>query len=110
MKYGSEFKPTSILYPLLHSHKNWDHFKQLLENGSTFPLISIDEETRKEDFKAALKYGNHKLATVQMEILLAHVTKEIQKGWMIPILLLEQAKQLEKSDIITDGDSITVDH
>jgi hypothetical protein len=102
MKYGSEFKPTSILYPLLHSHQNWDHFKQLLEHGSSFPLNTIDEDTSKEDFDAALKYGNHKSATAQTEILLAHVTKEIQRGWMIPILP-EHAKQLEKATISPMG-------
>jgi hypothetical protein len=102
MKYGSEFKPTSILFPLLHSHKNWDHFKQILEKGSTFPLNTIDEETRKEDFEAALKYGNHKSATAQPDILLAHVTKEIQRGWMIPILP-DHAKLLEKATISPMG-------
>lgn len=34
MYYGSEFRETQLLEPLLERHPNWTHLKSILENGS----------------------------------------------------------------------------
>ena len=49
MYYGSEFRETELLEPLLVRHPNWSHLKSILENGSDWNLEDLDEEKRKAD-------------------------------------------------------------
>ncbi len=50
--YGSEFRPASILEPLLGLHPNWKHLKQLLLHGSQWPLSPITKRSSLEITKA----------------------------------------------------------
>jgi hypothetical protein len=102
LDYGSEFKPIYILQPLLHRHRNWEYFKKILEDGSTFPLEPITEEMRKKDFKESLAYGNHKSAMFKHDVLITSMSKESKRGWVLP-LLPEHASQLEGATISPMG-------
>jgi hypothetical protein len=102
LSYGYEFKNSDILAPLLHEHRLWPRFKEILDNGSTFPLADIPEELRKQDFDAILEYGNHKSALKNEDILYDHLYKELKKGWIIP-LLPEDAKRLPNALISPMG-------
>lgn len=102
LNYGSEFKPVRILQYLFRTHVHWKHFRRLLTQGSNFPLSEINEDCRRKDFDHALQYGNHKSATMQPDVLLAHMKKESQQGWIIP-LLPEHARLLPKATISPMG-------
>jgi hypothetical protein len=85
--YGSEFRSISLLEPIFHRHRYWHRIKRMLSNGSEFPIEDHnDEESQKEDFDLALSYGNHKSAEINHKILLDHTLKELNKGWIIPLL------------------------
>ena len=102
LNYGSEFKSVSILQPLLHRHRNWENFKKILEDGSTFPLEPIDEETRQKDFSASLTYGNHKSAMFKHDVLMTSMSKESKRGWVLP-LLPDHASQLAGATVSPMG-------
>jgi hypothetical protein len=68
----------------------------MLENGSIFPTRVLDEPTTKHDLAEALKYGIHKSAKIHADILHHHLSKELSKGWIIPILP-EHANQLKQA-------------
>jgi hypothetical protein len=71
LSYGSEFRRPQLLAPLLEKHHLWRRFRDILNNGSIFPLAPPPpEEIRKQDFEAALAYKNHKSA-----ILILHSIK-----------------------------------
>ena len=36
--YGSEFRPTSTLENIFNRHPNWSRMKDILDNGSNWPL------------------------------------------------------------------------
>lgn len=84
--YGSEFRPTATLEPLLRQHKDWMKLKCMLDNGSKFPLTAMDEETASKDLREALQYGNHQSARMNEDVLFQHLSKELSKGWIIPLL------------------------
>jgi hypothetical protein len=100
--YGSEFKPPCILDPILKHHKYWPRLKDMLANGSQFPLEKHDENLRQADLEMAVAYGNHKSAENNIDTLISHVTKEISKGWIVP-LLPNHAKQLDNAMISPIG-------
>ena len=92
--FGSEFRDTATLAPLYGTHPGWPKLKSILENGSSFPMEEIDDETRLADLKIALERGNHKSAKGEKaKILVEKTTKEISMGWSLP-LLVEHAPQL----------------
>jgi len=103
LTYGSEFKESWILAPLLHDHHLWPRFKNILDNGSIFPLVDPPpENVRLQDFDAILAYKNHKSAISNEEILNDHLLKELQKGWLIP-LLPSDARKLNNAAIAPMG-------
>ena len=60
LSYGSEFRPTSTLANVFDRHPNWNRLKDILENGSNWPLDSLNESDRKTDMEEAIAFGNHK--------------------------------------------------
>ena len=81
MYYGSEFRETKLLEPLLVRHPNWSHLKSILENGSDWNLEDLDEEQRKADLLEALEFGNHKGASEQPELLKELLLKDVAYGY-----------------------------
>eukprot|EP00956_Cyclotella_meneghiniana_P017221 scaffold27841_cov34-Cyclotella_meneghiniana.AAC.7 len=81
MCYGSEFRETQLLEPLLVRHPNWSHLKSILENGSDWNLEDLDEEKRRADLLEALEFGNHKGASEQPELLKELLLKDVAYGY-----------------------------
>ena len=73
--YGSEFKSTADLEPLLIHHPRWIELKSRLDNGVSFPLTTLDESIRIQDLKQAYKRGNHKSAKIEE----SHLANAIEK-------------------------------
>jgi hypothetical protein len=85
LKYGSEFRPIRTLEKLLMHHHRWPKFKSIIENGSSWPLTEIADDTRQAKNEELLKRGNHKSAISYAEELSNILVKEVGQGWMIPI-------------------------
>ena len=62
--YGSEFRPTSILAPLLHNHPHWNRFSSNLDKGfgNQCRFKSLSPNDQSADFDMAASRGNHKSA------------------------------------------------
>ena len=63
-----------------------------LSKGVKFPLQEIDEEVRIQDFDAALSRGNHKSAAKYEKFLEDALVKEVKKGWIMLIPVIEAYK------------------
>ena len=85
LEYGSEFRPTSDLEPLLSSHPLWERTKDILDNGVNVALTQIDDDKEIEDIVAGVKRGNHKGAIQQKSTLNKLVGKDIEHGFALPI-------------------------
>ena len=85
--YGSEFRPTTSLQPLLYLHPTWEKFKTLLTQGSDWPLDPISEEARQADVDEALQFGNHKEATNNPALLMSLITDDVTHGFALPLPL-----------------------
>ncbi len=85
--YGSEFQKPWILSPLLGNHPLWLQMKSILKNGSQWPTKPILEEERIGDVKEALKFGNHKGAKSQPELLLKLVLNDVIYSYAITLPL-----------------------
>ena len=58
--YGSEFFPTDTIEILFSRHPNWTRMKNILENGSAWPLEELEVSKRATEMKEALYFGNKK--------------------------------------------------
>jgi hypothetical protein len=61
--------------------------KEMLAHGSKWPTESITEEDRAADLIEALKFGNHKGASNQPELLLKLVSGDVKFGYALPLPL-----------------------
>ncbi len=59
----------------------------LLSNGSTWPLLPLDDINRLLDIDDALAFGNHKGADQQPELLLKLVQDDVDRGFALPLPL-----------------------
>jgi hypothetical protein len=87
MCYGTEFKPSDILEPLLKYHQDWEQVKSIIDNGVEYPLNPIEETDRINDIKALIERGNHKSALTpeNKAALNKAFTKETTHQWAIPL-------------------------
>ena len=83
--YGSEFKSIDLIEGLLGGHHRWPALKSRLEQGAEFPLATLDEAVRRQDFDAAMQRGNHKSADKNLQFLAAALKQEVEKGWALII-------------------------
>ena len=60
--FGSEFRVLMVLENLLGHHPNWRKVKQILLNGSDWPLTPISESDRLAENRELIERGNHKSA------------------------------------------------
>ena len=84
VSYGSEFRPTWLLRILMHRHPLWHKTEQRITNGTSFPLLPIDDNLRERDLKATLAYGNHK-STYDSDTFTKAMEKEIKHGFALPL-------------------------
>ena len=75
LSYGSEFKSTKVLSSIFALHPNWKRMKNILENGSCWPLEKIPMADRSNDLEEALALGNHKGAEQNPKVLKELVEK-----------------------------------
>jgi hypothetical protein len=67
----SEFRPPSVLAPILSGHPLFPRILTTLRRGANCPLELLSEVERLLDLEEALEYGNHKSAQQDGEIILA---------------------------------------
>jgi hypothetical protein len=85
--YRSEFRKGELLLPLLKNHPLWNRMKDMLAHRSKWPTESITDEDRAADLIEALKFGNHKGASNQPELLLKLVSGDVKFGYALPLPL-----------------------
>jgi hypothetical protein len=87
LQYGSKFKPVSTLAPIFSNHPSWEKVKTVLLDGSTWPLLPLDDQNRLLDTDNALAFGNHKGTDQQPELLLNLVQDDVDRGFTLPLPL-----------------------
>ena len=89
---GSEFRPISILAPLLHRHHHWDNFSSYCTSGFNASFKPLSESQRLKDVNAAIARGNHKSAKKHINILRKNTKKEIYTGFIFPFKINDVKK------------------
>jgi len=108
---GSEFRNIKHIRKLLQYHEDWPEIRDIISKGCDYQLgPDPDEETRRSDLKAMLERGNHQSAKKNMSVLQKSFTKEIKKGWLLPITV-ESILKIKSLSIIPLGiaDQLTID-
>jgi hypothetical protein len=85
--FGSEFQKSEVLLPLLQEHPLWNRMREMFAHGSQWPTEPITKEDRAADLIKALKFGNHKGATTQPELLLKLVSGDVKHEYALPLPL-----------------------
>ena len=85
--YGSEFRPSTVLAPLLRRHPNWERLQNLLTYGSNWILSHLDDDERAQDVTDALSFGNHKNATDNPVLLKQLLEQDVKYGFSLPLPL-----------------------
>ena len=58
--YGSEFRPTALLRPLLGRHHNFNALEDVIDNGMRYVFTrELDVEAQRKEMLAILERGNH---------------------------------------------------
>jgi len=102
ISFGSEFKSSRDLEELLQQHPHWPHIKDVLDKGTSFPLLPISEEDRTKDLDYHLGRGNHKSASKLKEMLDPLISEEIQRGFALP-LPLDLIHKISKASLAPQG-------
>jgi hypothetical protein len=82
---GSEFRPASLLAPLLSRHPLWPRFRERITVGAEFPLSPISDADRRTDLHTILARGNHKSARGHEAKLAIMLKEEVSRGWQLPL-------------------------
>jgi hypothetical protein len=87
LSYGSEFKPSHIIAPLLQQHHHWLKIKDIVDNGMSYPLCDITKEERTTNIDFMLERGNHKSAHMNTgeAALNKAFDNKVKYQWAIPI-------------------------
>jgi hypothetical protein len=78
--YGSEFRSPEMLRKIFKHHLLWARMKDLLTDGSKWPLSELNKSERIADLTEALAFGNHKGASRKPVILKKLITDDIRYG------------------------------
>jgi hypothetical protein len=90
--YGSEFRDVGTLSKICEHHPNWMRMSQILTNGLEWPLEPLNQESRRADVREALSFGNHKGASMQLDLLLQLMSKDVHFGYCLPLPLAKAEK------------------
>jgi len=100
---GSEFRSIEKIRKLLRYHEDWPEIRDIISKGCDYKLgPSPDEETRMTDLTAMLERGNHKSAKDNIKTLNKAFTKEVEKGWLLPVTV-ESLRKIKSLSIIPLG-------
>jgi len=83
---GSEFRPVSILAPVFKHHPSWSRICNTLTSGGHYPLLPLSNDCVKSDLEEGIAFGNHKSAVDSKAWMMDSLTKEIIRGWQVPLL------------------------
>jgi hypothetical protein len=87
LRFGSEFRPVSVLEPLLGIHPLWERIKALLLEGSHFSADPLPADECVQQVEAALAYGNHKGAVKAPDKLFDLLDDDVTHGFNMPLPL-----------------------
>jgi hypothetical protein len=87
LRFGSEFRPPTVLQSLLEPHPLWPRIEALLQHGSHFSADSFPSEQCLDQVDAALAYGNHKGATKDPDKLFELLDEDVTHGFNLPLPL-----------------------
>jgi hypothetical protein len=90
--YGWEFQDVKTLSNIFQRHPNWTRMFRILTNGSEWPLEPLNKDSRMADVREALIFGNHKGASMQPNLLLHLMLKDIHFGCCLPLPLAKTEK------------------
>ena len=93
LKYGSEFRPTSLLQRLFHLHPLWTRLKNILDNGINYPVSPLASSLRALDLQEALEFGNHKGVKSNKKFITKLLNTDVVHGYSL-ILPLRVASQI----------------
>ncbi len=79
--------PPDVLCSIFGQHPLWNRMKDILKNGSKWPLEEISKEDRASDLQEALTFGNHKGASSKPDFLKKLISKDVKYGYSLPIPL-----------------------
>jgi hypothetical protein len=85
--YELEFKPIETLKQIFKNHPSWSRMKQVLTNGSKWPLQPLNEENQIMDVEEAFVFSNHKGAVQQQDLLRKLMTDDFIRGFTLPLPL-----------------------
>ena len=87
ISFGSEFRKSFDLEELLRDHPLWQKLKEIIDNGASFPLSTIDDITRRDDIDFFIKRGNHKSTMKYQDAMDKAITEDITRGFVLPLPL-----------------------
>jgi hypothetical protein len=85
ISYGSEFKSSKELGKILEDHPLWDLFKDILDNGASFPLLPMNDNDCQTDLEFHSSHGNHKSSERFHDIISKIISEGIEKGYALPL-------------------------
>jgi hypothetical protein len=85
ISYGSEFKGMLELEEVLRDHPFWPRLKDLLENGASFPLQPISDETRHLDLSFHQDRGNHPSLLKHAAHIDPVIEEDVERGFTLPL-------------------------
>lgn len=111
LKPGTEFRKLDDIQNLANCHKDSKVITSIIKHGASYPidLQKYSETTRLSDLEAGIVKGNNKSAEhPEGRIALQKAyTKEVNKGWMIPITI-DTLRSVKGAGVIPIG--CTVQH
>jgi hypothetical protein len=87
LRFGSEFRPISVLEPLLGIHPLWPRIQALLLEGSHLSADPFPREACSQQVEACLSYGNHKGAINAPETFFDLLDEDVTHGFIMPLRL-----------------------
>ena len=73
------------LKTIFENHPKWKRLETLLQDGADYPMVELEENKRLGDLEKGMKRGNHAGASIFKKELEAKFSKEIRRGWMLPL-------------------------
>ena len=92
LSYGNEFRPPSVLEPLLCKHKDWIRLKGYLLNGFNADFHTMSDDQRSLDIDLSMSRGNHQSAVRHHDVLSNFFEKEVRTGFQCPFEVLDISK------------------
>jgi hypothetical protein len=102
ISYGSEFRSSAVLEPLLFDHPFWARLKDILDNGASFPLTEMSDLERLTDVTFHSERGNHKSLTKYSSFIEPVINEDVERGFALP-LPLETLKTLKYASLAPLG-------